>query len=123
MTPARPERTPAPTAIAATAPVAPPAVEHAPAAEPVSLAREVELIDKAMLLVRRGDAHDAIGVIATFDRETRGEGQMAEDASAIEIEARCRLHEDVGARLTAFDRRWPSSAQRSRLQTICFARK
>jgi hypothetical protein len=90
--------------------------------EPVSLAREVELIDKAMFFVRRGDAHDAISVIATFDRETRGQGQMAEDASAIEIEARCRLHEDVVAKLSVFDRRWPSSAQRSRLQSICFAR-
>lgn len=114
-TPARPARKP--TAIAVTAP--PPA----PAAEPVSLSREVELIDRAMLLVRRGDARDAIGVIATFERETLGQGQMAEDASAIDIEARCRLHENVGDKLSAFDRRWPSSAQRSRLQSLCFARK
>jgi hypothetical protein len=113
----RPTRTQAAKSIPAPAVAA---VAHAP--EPVSLAREVELIDKAMLLVRRGDARDAIGVIATFERETRGAGQMAEDASAIEIEARCRLHEDAGAQLSAFDRRWPSSAQRSRLQTICFAR-
>jgi hypothetical protein len=91
--------------------------------EPVSLAREVELIDRAMLLVRRGDTRDAIGVIGMFERETRGHGQMAEDASAIEIEARCRLHQEVGEKLSAFDRRWPSSAQRSRLQTLCFARK
>ena len=95
----------------------------APAAEPASLAREVELIDRAMLLVRRGDVRDAIGVFGTFERETRGHGQMAEDASAIEIEARCRLREDVGDMLSAFDRRWPSSSQRSRLQSLCFARK
>jgi hypothetical protein len=109
----RPRTTPAPSA-SAPAP--------ANAAEPVSLAREVELIDKAMLLVRRGDAQDAVGVIAMFDRETRGQGQMAEDAAAIDIEARCRLREDVTSKLAAFDRRWPSSAQRSRVQTACFAR-
>jgi hypothetical protein len=100
----------------------PVATAPAPSVEPVSLSREVELIDRAMLLVRRGDAHDAIGVIATFERETRGDGQMAEDAAAIEIEARCRLHEDVTGKLATFDRRWPSSAQRSRVQTICFGR-
>lgn len=118
----RPARKPSP-AVESPAPAAAPAIEPAPAPEPVSLSREVELIDRAMLLVRRGDARDAIGVIATFERETRGQGQMAEDASAIEIEARCRLHEDVGDALATFDRRWPSSAQRSRLQTLCFARK
>jgi hypothetical protein len=82
----------------------------------------VELIDRAMLLVRRGDARDALVTVATFQRETRGHGQMAEDAAAIDIEARCRLREDVTSRLAAFDRRWPTSAQRSRLQDVCFAR-
>jgi hypothetical protein len=118
---ARPVRKSTP-AVAA-APKQPPAPAAAPPSEPISLSREVELIDRAMLLVRRGDARDAIGVIATYERETRGQGQMAEDASAIEIEARCRLHEDASGKLSAFDRRWPSSAQRSRLQTLCFARK
>jgi hypothetical protein len=117
-TPSEPERTSRPAPVASPAPAQAPAVQD----EPVSLAREVELIVKAMLLVRRGDARDAIGVIGTFERETRGQGQMAEDASAIEIEARCRLHEAVGAKLAVFDQRWPSSAQRSRLQSICFAR-
>lgn len=111
------------TPIASTsAAITPAANAPAATAEPVSLAREVELVDKAMLLVRRGDARDAIAVIATFDRETRGQGQMAEDAAAIDIEARCQLREDVTARLAAFDRAWPSSAQRSRLQTACFSR-
>lgn len=114
---ARTTRKPTSNVVAAAAP------EQAPAPEPVSLAREVELIDRAMLLVRRGDARDAIVVIGTFERETRGQGQMAEDASAIEIEARCRLHEEIGDKLSAFDRRWPSSAQRSRLQILCFARE
>ncbi len=107
-TPAHPAASPA---------AAPPATD-----EPVSLAREVELIDRAMLLVRRGDARDALGVIATYQRETHGDGQMAEDAAAIDIEARCALHEDVTERLARFDRAWPTSAQRSRLQDRCFAR-
>jgi len=110
-----------PAVVATPAPVVAP--QPVSAAEPVSLSREVELIDRAMLLVRRGDARDAIGVIAAFGRGTLGQGQMAEDASAIGIEARCRLHEGVGDAIAAFDRRWPSSAQRSRLQHLCFARK
>jgi hypothetical protein len=125
------EPAPAPSATVEAAPTARPSVAPArpsqasaaaPTEEPVSLAREVELIDRAMLLVRRGDAREALTVIATYQRETRGDGQMAEDAAAIDIEARCGLHEDVTARLARFDRVWPTSAQRSRLQDRCFAR-
>jgi hypothetical protein len=86
----------------------------------ISLSREVALIDSAMQLVRGGDYPGALAVIATFDRESHGRGQMAEDAAAIDIEARCRLHESVGDRLARFDRAWPSSAQRSRLQSLCY---
>ena len=52
--------------------------------------------------------------------ETRGSGQLAEDAAAIEVEALCRLHDpSVSAKLDAFDARFPRSAQRSRLTTEC----
>jgi hypothetical protein len=119
---------------AAEAPVAKKLPESRPAApesrpvaraaphEPASLSREVELIDDAMRALRVGDAKHALASIAIFDRETFGHGQMAEDAAAIDIEARCHLEEDVTARLDAFDRKWPSSAQRARIQTACFAR-
>ncbi len=94
----------------------------APTAEPVSLSREVELIDLAMASLRKHAPAAALAAIHTFDRETLGRGQMAEEAAAIAIEARCGLQQDVTAALAAFDRAWPSSAQRSRVVTTCFAR-
>lgn len=87
--------------------------------EPATLSREVELIDRAMLALRRGQPTAALAAIEQFDADTRGRGQMAEDAAAIEIEARCQLRQDVTAKLEAFDRKWPSSAQRERLHTAC----
>ena len=94
-----------------------------PAAEPVvviGLAREVELVDAAMVALKRGDAHAALASVRLHREETRNHGQLAEDADAIEIEALCRLHDRrVFAKLEAFDARWPESAQRSRLTTTC----
>lgn len=103
------------------APPAPsvPAVER----ELATLSREVELIDLAMVSLRKNAPRAAIEAIRVFDRETFGKGQMAEEAAAIEIEARCTLREDVTAALADFDRTWPESAQRERIQTTCFARR
>ncbi len=84
------------------------------------LSREVELIDLAMGALRRGDATAALASIHTHAVETHGGGQLAEDAAAIEVEALCRLHDpSVGAHLDAFDAKYPRSAQRSRLTTVC----
>jgi hypothetical protein len=94
------------------------AAAAAPAAE-VTLAREVELIDDAMASLRGGHATEALAAIAAYHRETAERGQLAEEASAIEIEASCTLHLDVRDKLAAFDRTWPSSAQRSRLTAAC----
>jgi hypothetical protein len=86
----------------------------------IDLAREVELIDAAMASLKNGDATAALSSIRTHARETRGAGQLAEDAAAIEIEALCRLHDSTtAAKLEAFDVRFPRSAQRSRLTTVC----
>ncbi len=86
----------------------------------VDLAREVELIDLAMAALKRGDAAGALVTVETHARETRGAGQLAEDAAAIEIEALCRLHHpSVAAKLDGFDAAYPRSAQRSRLTTVC----
>ena len=85
----------------------------------VSLAREVELIDRAMASLRAGDPDTALAAITLYHHETTDRGQLLEDASAIDIEASCALHLDVSAKLAAFDRAWPSSAQRSRLSTVC----
>ena len=95
-------------------------VAPVPAREPATLSREVELIDRAMLSLNQHDAGAALEAIATFERETFGRGQMAEEAAAIQIEAHCRLHDDVTAPLAEFDRKWPSSAQRDRIQSACF---
>ncbi len=90
------------------------------AASAIELSREVELIDLAMAALRRGDAKGALASIQTHAIETRGSGQLAEDAAAIEVEALCRLHDSsVGVHLDAFDARFPRSAQRSRLTTVC----
>ena len=87
----------------------------APPAE-ADLAREVELIDQAMVALRQGKPGDALAAIRKHAVETRGHGQLAEDAAAIEIEASCRLHDPkVAAKLAAFDERYPTSVQRSRL--------
>ena len=92
----------------------------APAAAPdISLAREVELIDRAMSALRAGHADEALSAIALYHRDTADRGQLLEDASAIDIEASCTLHLDVSTKLAAFDATWPSSAQRSRLTNAC----
>ncbi|HWU87301.1 MAG TPA: hypothetical protein VN253_08500, partial [Kofleriaceae bacterium] len=84
------------------------------------LAREVELVDRAMAALHRGDPSGALAAVHAHGVETAGAGQLAEDAAAIEIEALCRLHDpSVGAKLAAFDARWPESAQRARLPTRC----
>ena len=105
------------------APAAPAAPSTVVGARPVtaraSLAREVELIDRAMIALRQGTPAVALEAIALFDRETQHHGQMAEDAAAIAIEAHCKLEHDVTAQLAAFDRAYPSSAQRARLQQAC----
>ncbi|HEY5950451.1 MAG TPA: hypothetical protein VIV40_33400 [Kofleriaceae bacterium] len=102
--------------------------EAAPAAavaaqEPATLSREVELIDLAMVSLRKHAPLAAIEAIRVFDRETLGQGQMAEEAAAIAIEAHCVLHDDVTDAIARFDHEWPESAQRERIQTTCFARR
>jgi hypothetical protein len=99
--------------VRAAAPVVPP-----PAPE-ISLAREVQLIDDAMASLRSGHPTEALAAVAAYHRETGDRGQLTEEASAIEIEASCTLHVDVRDKLAAFDRTWPSSAQRSRLTAAC----
>jgi hypothetical protein len=72
-----------------------------------------------MVALRSNDPTTALRSLATFERETLGHAQLAEDAAAIELEARCALREDVTAKLAAFDRKWPSSAQRARVRAAC----
>ncbi len=97
----------------------PPALRSAPILVVVEhhadLAREVALIDAAM----HADPRGALAVLQIYETETAGRGQMAEDAAAISIESHCRLHDDVTAKLAAFDARWPSSAQRGRVTEAC----
>lgn len=116
-----------PTPRAALDPIDPAAIEidvppPEPSADPVSLSREVELIDLAMASLRKHAPAAALAAIRTYERETLGQGQMAEEAAAIAIEARCGLHQDVTDELAAFDLAWPSSAQRSRVIKTCFAK-
>jgi len=110
---ARVEAPPAPVAQRKVAPVLVVVEHHA------DLAREVALIDAAMTALK-GDPMQALATIQIYDTETAGRGQLAEDAAAIAIEARCVLHEpDAAAKLAGFDARWPTSAQRARLTEAC----
>jgi hypothetical protein len=91
-----------------------------PSPRRADLAREVELVDQAMAALRRGEPKAALAAVRVHRAETAGAGQLAEDAAAIEIEALCRLHDPgTGAKLAAFDAKWPESAQRSRLTARC----
>ncbi|MCX5747348.1 MAG: hypothetical protein NT062_33195 [Proteobacteria bacterium] len=100
-------------------PVSPTTTPATPATQP-SLAREVEIVDRAMAALRGKDFRGALSAITTYTTETAGIGQLAQDAAAIEVEAACGLHAADGpARLAAFDRRYPSSAQHARLEEAC----
>ncbi|MDX2092694.1 MAG: hypothetical protein SFX73_32815 [Kofleriaceae bacterium] len=111
------EAAPAAGPVAPVPEIQPPRTRVAPRAD---LAREVALIDQAMTALRGGKPAEALAAIRLHAVETRGQGQLAEDAAAIEIEAACRLHDPtVAAKLAAFDERYPTSAQRSQLPTQC----
>ena len=86
----------------------------------IELGREVALIDLAMAALRRDDAAAALRVMQEYAAEAGEGGQLRQDAAAIEIEALCKL-DDPGARdkRTAFDARFPQSAQRARLEAAC----
>ncbi len=88
-------------------------------AAPASLAREVELVDRATAALHGGDAAHALAILGIYQRETSGHGQLAEDAAALEIEARCHTHEPIRRLFEAFDQHWPHSVQRARLTMAC----
>jgi len=114
---------PAPSAVArVVAPALAPAeaAPVAPTRRRAGLAREIELVDLANAALHRGDALAVLETIQIYDIETAGEGQLAEDAAAIEVESRCRARDAAaGDRLATFDRKWPRSAQRGRLTAAC----
>jgi hypothetical protein len=110
------------------APAIEPMTPAAPAEQPVeqgiSLAREIELVDRASLGLRRRDLDAARATLQTYADETKGRGQLAQDAGAIEVEVLCRLRDSTAAtQLAAFEQRWPSSAHRSHLRATCAHRE
>ena len=86
---------------------------------PPTLAREVALLDAAIASLQASSPVAALSTLALYARETRDHGQLAEDAAALEIDARCRAHEPVDQQLAAFVTRWPSSVQRARVTRAC----
>ena len=96
-----------------------PAAPIAAPVTPATLAREVALLDAAMTSLHENDPADTLATLAIYDRETLGHGQLAEDASALEIEARCRTNQPVADKLATFDQRWPRSVQRARITERC----
>jgi hypothetical protein len=79
---------------------------------PPTLAREVALLDAAIASLKANAPAAALSTLATYARETQHHGQLAEDAAALEIDARCRAHEPVETQVVEFGARWPSSVQR-----------
>jgi len=97
-------------------PPAPAVTTAKPAARhEVDLAREVTLIDQASTAAPAA----ALTILSVYDAETGGRGQLAEDAAALGIEARCKLGEDVVAVRAAFEARWPSSAHDATIRAAC----
>jgi hypothetical protein len=98
---------------------APVSITAAPPAR-MTLAREVELVEGASTALLAGRTDDALALLATYERETAGKGQLAEEAAATELDALCTTHDPrAAARWSAFVQRWPSSAERTRLAAIC----
>lgn len=98
---------------------APVAVASAPAPAAITLAREVALIDRAMAAAKANDTEAALATLATYEQEAAGHGQLAEDAAALTIDVKCRAHQPVTELLLDFDQRYPTSAQRARLEQRC----
>ncbi|MEO8550794.1 MAG: hypothetical protein ABI678_12500, partial [Kofleriaceae bacterium] len=88
-------------------------------ATPITLAREVQLVDGAIAALRESDLPSALEILAVYDREAAGHGQLAEDAAALTIEARCRSHEPISDQLASFDQHFPHSVQRARITASC----
>jgi hypothetical protein len=110
----------APARVPSTVPADRPA-EPAPAGRSVAtLAREIELIDRASLLMRHLDMASALDTLRVYDRETSGLGQLAQDAAALGVEIRCKSKDDnAGDALAHFDRQYPRSAHTRRLTAVC----
>lgn len=86
----------------------------------IELAREVELVDNALTALRSGEARAALAALRVYSAEAGTRGQLAEDAAAIEVEALCTLHDpSAAARRSAFEARWPTSAQHAKLARAC----
>jgi hypothetical protein len=102
------------------APPPPPPHHTVPAPPPVSLARETTLVDAALVALSNGRTADALLAVRRYTVETHGQGQLAEDAMAIEVEARCRLGDARAADVfAAFDARWPQAAEHAKLAAAC----
>ncbi len=118
--PARSARPDDPPPDVANGPTAPAPRRTPPPRAKLSLADEVALVDDAMAALRRDDAAAALAAaddhVTTFGRN----GQLAEEAAAIRVEALCKLGDGRWSdALDAFDARWPRSAQRPRLTAAC----
>jgi hypothetical protein len=106
-------------ALVAAPTIAPPATEVATPMGPITLAREVQLVDGAIDSLRENDLPSALEILAVYEREAAGHGQLAEDAAALTIEARCRSHQPISAQLASFDQHFPHSVQRARITASC----
>lgn len=96
-------------------PAAPIVVAKSVARREIDLAREVALIDQASTAKPAA----ALTILSVYETETSGRGQLAEDAAAIGIEARCKLGEDTSSLRSSFVARWPDSVHAATIAVAC----
>jgi hypothetical protein len=98
----------------------PPARSASPQRDGLTLAREIELIDRATAALRAHDTNAAVRALEVYDTETRGHGQLAQDAGALHVEALCRAAApEAPAAFARFIASWPTSPQRRHLESVC----
>lgn len=128
--PARPPRPASlrPTVGAARPPVAAPApapqvAPEPPAAPPAvddPLGRELRHLHGARAALRAGDPGRARRALEAYAAEFP-DGQLAEEAASLTVEARCAAGDRAGAAAAraAFVARWPGSTARARVERLC----
>ncbi|MCA9677977.1 MAG: hypothetical protein H6708_19360 [Kofleriaceae bacterium] len=91
-----------------------------PASDDDPLRRELALLRTARAALADDRPDDAVAVIDTYRRDFP-DGQLAEEAFALEVEALCGLGrtDDADDALTALTRRWPASPHRARAARAC----
>lgn len=93
-----------------------------PAESPQTLTAELEAVSSAQRALRSSKHAEALRAVRAYQREFP-DGQLADEAAAIEIEALCGMDsiDEARARAKAFATTFPSSLQRAKVDRSCGA--